>query len=287
MTPLRERMVQDMRIRNYSPLTVSAYVQCAAAFAKHFGKSPERLGPKHIRAYQQYLVEERKISWSRFNQTVCALRFLYRVTLDRDWMINHLPHPRQSRKLPIVLSFEELSAFFTAVKNLKHRTVLQTMYGAGLRISEALNLRINDIDSKRGVLRISQAKGKKDRYAPLSTTVLDVLKVYWKVYRPTSWLFPGKATDRPMTSRTIQNLCRPAAEKAGLSKPVTTHTMRHCFATHLLEDGTDLRTIQHLLGHRGMSTTAIYLHVAGSTLASARRCLDLLGTVVKPPSAES
>jgi integrase/recombinase XerD len=286
MTTLRERMIQDMRIRNYSPHTVDAYVRCAAAFAKHFGKSPEYLGPKHVRCYQRYLVEERKIAWSRFNQTVCALRFLYRVTLDRDWMINHLPHPRGSRKLPVVLSLEELSAFLAAVKNLKHRTVLQTMYGAGLRISEALNLRIDDIDSQRGVLRISQAKGKKDRYAPLSPTVLDVLRAYWKAYRPTSWLFPGRSPDHSMTSRTIQSVCKCAADKAGLSKPVTPHTMRHCFATHLLEAGTDLRTIQHLLGHRGMGTTAVYLHIAGSTVESARRSLDLLGTVVQP-STES
>ncbi len=285
MTELRERMIQDMGIRNYSPHTVSAYVHCAAAFAKYHGKSPELLGPKHVRAYQRYLVEEKKIAWSRFNQTVCALRFLYRVTLDRDWMINHLPHPRRSRTLPVVLSVEELSAFFAAIKNIKHHTILQAMYGAGLRISEVLNLGVDDIDSQRRVLRISQAKGKKDRYALLSITVLDVLRAYWKAYRPTSWLFPGRSPDHPMRARTIQSICRRAAETAGLSKPVTPHTMRHCFATHLLEAGTDLRTIQHLLGHRGMSTTAIYLHVAGSTLESARRSVDLLGTLVKPPTS--
>ena len=284
MTTLRERMIQDMEIRNYSPHTISAYVQCVAAFAKHFGRSPEHLAPKHIRAYQRYLVEERKVSWARFNQSVCAMRFLYRVTLDRDWMIKHLPHPRTSRKLPIILSVEELSAFFAAVKNLKHRTILQTMYGAGLRISEALSLCIGDIDSQRGVLRIAQGKGKKDRYAPLSAAVLDVLRTYWRVYRPSSWLFPGRSPDRPLTPRAIQKPCRQAAEKAFLSKPVTTHTMRHCFATHLLEDGTDLRTIQHLLGHRGMSTTAVYLHVAGNTLESARRSVDMLGTIIKSPA---
>jgi site-specific recombinase XerD len=184
------------------------------------------------------------------------------------------------------LSREEVQTFLAAVKNLKHRTALQTMYGAGLRISETLALRLDDIDSERGVLRVSQGKGNKDRYAPLSVTLLELLRTYWKHYRPTSWLFPGRMSDRPITARSIQSICRLASKKAGLSKLVTTHTMRHCFATHLLEAGVDLRTIQHLLGHRNMSTTAVYLHVARPAIESSGTSFDLLAAVDKP-SAQS
>lgn len=278
MTPLRQRMLEDLRIRNYSPRTIGAYVQCISAFARHFGKSPERLRPEHIRDYQRYLVEERKVSWSRFIQVVCALRFFYRITLGRDWMINHIPHPKRQQTLPVVLSHEEVLMFLAAVKNLKHRTALQTMYGAGLRISEALGLRVDDIDSQRGVIRVSQGKGNKDRYAPLSTTLLEHLRIYWRHYQPTSWLFPGKKPGRPITDKAIQSICRPASKKAGISKPVTAHTLRHCFATHLLEAGVDLRTIQHLLGHKRLSTTGVYLHVARPAVGSSGTPFDLLAT---------
>jgi len=282
MTPLRQRMIEDLRIRNYSPGTIDAYVRSTAAFAKHFGKSPERLRPEHVRDYQRYLVDEKKVSWSLFNQVVCALRFFYQVTLSRDWMIKHIPHPRRPQTLPVVLSPEEVLAFLAAVKCMKHRTVLQTMYGAGLRISETLALRLDDIDSQRGVLRVSQGKGNKDRYAPLSATMLELLRIYWKHYRPTSWLFPGRVSDRPITARSIQSICRPASNRAGISKPVTTHTMRHCFATHLLEASVDLRTIQHLLGHRKMSTTAVYLHVAKPVIESSGTPFDLLAAATIP-----
>jgi len=263
MTPLRQRMIADLRIRNYSPRTVERYTQCVAAFARHFGRSPAELGPEQIRSYQSFLVETKRASWTVFNQTVCALRFLYGTTLKRPGTIEHIPFPRQPRRLPVVLSRDELARFFGAISNCKHRTVLMTMYAAGLRLMEALQLRVADVESTRPCLRVAQGKGQKDRYTLLPPTLLEQLRSYWKVTRSSStWLFPGARPGQPLTPTTIQRLCGPAARQARLAKRVTTHTMRHCFATHLLEAGTDLRTIQQLLGHRSLQTTAVYLHVA-------------------------
>jgi site-specific recombinase XerD len=263
MTPLRQRMIADLRIRNYSPRTIDCYTQCVAAFARHFGQSPAVLGPEQIRAYQTYLVETKGVSWSAFNQAVCALRFCYGTTLRRPEVITHIPFPRQPKRLPVVLSRTELTRFFAAIPNVKHRTVLMTMYAAGLRLVEALHLRVTDVDSARPCLRIAQGKGQQDRYTLLPPTLLHQLRTYWTATRPASpWLFPGQTTTRPLTPTGIQRQCGPAARRAGVPKRVTTHTMRHCFATHLLEAGTDLRTIQQLLGHRSLQTTAVYLHVA-------------------------
>ncbi len=284
MSALRQRMIEDLRIRNYSPRTVDICIRAVARFAGHFGKSPDRLGTEQIRAYQVFLVETRKASWAIFNQTVCALRFLYNVTLDREEFVNHIPYARPERKLPVVLSLSEIGRFFKAISNLKHRTVLMAMYGAGLRISEALQLQLTDIDSERMVLRIRQGKGRKDRYAPLSQTLLFALRTYWKVNRPEKWLFPGAKPDHPLHPTAIQKACKWARQEARLSKSVTTHTMRHCFATHHLEAGTDLRTIQHALGHRSLNTTAFYLHVATETRdRSPRGPVDLLAAAVASP----
>ncbi len=285
MTSLRQRMIQDLRIRNYSPRTIDTYIRAVAKFAEHFGKSPHVLGAEHIREYQIYLVEEKKASWSLFNQAVCALRFFYNVTLGRKEMIEHIPFSKKERKLPVVLSAGELGRLFQAVPNLKHRTVLMTMYGTGLRISEAVNLRVQDIDSERMVLRVCQGKGHKDRYAPLSRTLLEALRRYWAVYRPRYYLFPGSPPDRPLGVSGVQRSCKRYRESAGLTKPVTTHTMRHCFATHSLEAGTDLRTIQHILGHGSLSTTAVYLHVATQAERQAQGATDLLGSVLQSQSA--
>ncbi len=276
MTKLRQRMIDDLRIRNYSPRTVDVYTRQVASFAKHFGKSPERLGVEHIREYQTFLVETKSASWTRFNQTVCALRFLYRVTLHRPELIEHIPFPKQQKRLPVVLSRQELATFFGAVANLKHRTILMTMYAAGLRISEVLGLQVSDVDSDRMVIRVQQGKGKKDRYAILAPTLLCQLREYWRISKPQSWLFPGKIPERPLSPSSVQRMSRKAATRAGLAKPVTTHTMRHCFATHLLEAGTNLRTIQLLLGHANLGTTAVYLHVATNALQSSECACDLL-----------
>jgi site-specific recombinase XerD len=280
-------MIQDLRIRNYSPKTIDTYICQVARFAKHFDKSPHLLGTEEIREYQVFLVERKKASWAIFNQTVCALRFLYQVTLRRKEVVEHIPYPRPERKLPVVLSPKELGRLFGAVGNLKHRTVLETMYAAGLRISEAVNLRLVDVDSDRMVLRIRQGKGRKDRYAPLSPTLLESLRAYWTAYRPKEWLFPGASEDRPLTTTTVQKACSRARRKAHLSKPVTTHSMRHAFATHNLEAGTDLRTIQHILGHSSLNTTAFYLHVVTGKRGSSagEDPTDLLRTTLQTQAA--
>ena len=281
MTKLRQRMIEDLHIRNYSPRTVEIYTRCVAEFAKHFNRSPDQLGIEHIREYQTYLAETKKASWTKYNQTVCALRFLYSITLSRPQLIEHIPFPRQEKKLPVVLSKQELERFFNAVGYLKHRTILMTMYAAGLRISEALALRVSDIDADRMTIFVRQGKGKRDRYTILSQTLLCQLREYWKISKPKSWLFPGSTLDRPLSPCSVQRASGQARLKARINKPVKTHTMRHCFATHLLEAGTDLRTIQLLLGHAGLATTTVYLHVATAALQSTKRTPDLLDIIAE------
>src|SRR6266545_3775051 len=281
MTPLRLRMIEDLKIRNYSPRTIEAYIQQVAAFAKFFHKSPEFLEPPHIRQYQVHLIEERHASWAIFNQTVCALRFLYRTTLQKDWDIKHLPFAKKPKKLPVILSVQEVGGVIAGVENLKYRTAHETMYGAGLRVSESVNLKITDIDSQRMMLRIEQGKGLKDRYVPLSPTLLGKLREYWKNYRPPLWLFPGQPIHKPMSVTNAQKAIALARKKVGILKPVTCHTLRHCFATHLLEAGVNLRTIQLLLGHRSLNTTAIYLHVATQALQLNGLSTDLLQVIEK------
>ena len=269
-------MIDDLRVRNYAPGTIDLYVRSVASFAQHFGKSPDKLGPEHIREYQTFLVNTRKASWSIFNQAVCALRFFYKFTLGKSWMIEHIPFPKQEKRLPVVLSQEELATFFQAVLNLKHRTVLMTMYGSGVRIAEALALHLDDIDSRRMLIRVRQGKGRRDRYTILTATLLARLREYWKGSRPRPWLFPGRTPEQPLTQNAMHRAVRRVRKKAGLKKPLTTHTMRHCFATHLLEAGVDLRTIQVLLGHRSLNTSALYLHVAAGALRSDGKPIDLL-----------
>ena len=206
MSELRQRYIQDLRLRNYSPRTVETYVHCVSLFARYFNRSPEELGPEHIRTYQLYLVEEKKCSWSRINQTVCALRFLYRNTLAKDWAITHIPFPRKVKKLPVVLSRDEAAQFLAAIKSLKYRTILSLCYGAGLRISEVLNLHVADIDSSRMMIRIRQAKGNKDRYVMLSPRLLDLLRLYWKAERPATWLFPRPGNNQPLGPSVVQKV---------------------------------------------------------------------------------
>lgn len=279
MTELRQRYLQDLRLRNYAPKTLQAYVECVSLFARYFKRSPEELGPEHIREYQRFLVEEKKCSWSRFNQTVCALRFLYRNTLGRDWAISHIPFPRKQKKLPVVLSRDEAAVFLAAIRRLKYRTILSLCYGAGLRISEALHLHVSDIDSKRMLIRVRQAKGHKDRYVMLSPKMLELLREYWKADRPTSWLFPGRGKDRPLDATSLQHACQRARSDSGITKPVTPHTLRHSFATHLLEAGANIRTIQLLLGHNSLQTTAVYTHVSQTTVGETVSPFDLLPTL--------
>ena len=276
MTALRRRMIEDMTLRNLAPHTIQVYVERVATFARYFNVSPQRLGPEQIRAYLLYLVQERHVSWSYFNQARCALQFLYRVTLGKDWVVEAVACPKQQKKLPIVLSLDELVQFFKAVTNLKHRAILMTTYAAGLRLSEVCHLRVDDIDSQRMVIRIRQAKGHKDRYVMLSPRLLAILRQYWKAVRPRHYLFPGADPDRPINPRTVQEACKAALLASGLKKKVSVHTLRHSFATHLLEAGTDLRTIQILLGHQNLSTTARYLHVSTAALKATHSPLDAL-----------
>ena len=275
MTALRTRMLEDLRIRNYAAKTQRVYVQSVAGFARHFGRSPDVLGQEEIRAYLIHLREERKVSWSRFNQVVSALRFLYRYTLGREEMVPHLPYPRGERRLPRVLSVEEARRFLGSIANLKHRAALTTAYAAGLRVSEVVGLRVGDVDSQRMVIHVRQGKGRKDRMVMLSTQLLALLRVYVRAVRPGEWLFPGAVPARPLTVRSLQQACAKAARVSGLQKPVSVHTLRHSFATHLLEAGTDLRAIQTLLGHGSVRTTQRYTHVSTLRLQSIRSPLDL------------
>ena len=276
MTPLRQRMIEDLQVRNYSPRTVECYVYHVACFAKHFGRSPEQLGPEEVHRYQVYLVNEKRASWCSFNQAVCALRFLYRTTLPRSWPVSMIPFGKRPKKLPTVLGPDEVLKLLTCAKPLKQRMLLTALYAAGLRLLEGTQLRLTDIDSSRMLLRVACGKGAKERVVPLSPRLLRELREYWLAYRPSTWLFPGAKPDQPLNSATVQKACTRAAKEAGLTKRVTPHVLRHSYATGLLEAGVDLLTIQRLLGHRSFSTTLIYLHVRSAHLGSIKSPLDLL-----------
>lgn len=276
MTLLRKRYLEDLSLRNYAPKTQRLYVGCVSLYARYFRRSPELLGPEDIRAYQLYLVHEKQVSWSRFNQTVCALRFLYRVTLGKNWAIEHIPFPRKVTKLPVVLSPGEVARFLAVITNLKYRMLFTTIYAAGLRVSEALHLQVSDIDSERMMIRVRQAKGNKDRYVMLSPKLLSLVREYSTTIRPSTWLFPGRTLDRPIGAHTLQDACIRARRDAGLAKNVTAHTLRHSFATHLLERGANIRTVQLLLGHDSLRTTALYTHVSTTTVAATVSPLDSL-----------
>lgn len=275
---LRKRFIEDLRIRHYADRTIEIYVYCVAQFAKFFGRSPEDLGEDEIREYQRYLAEDKKASWAFFNQTVCALRFFYTKTLGKDWLVRHIPFPRKERRLPEVLSVDEVSRLLANVRALKQRTILETMYASGLRLNETLKLETSDIDAERMVVRVRQGKGRKDRYVTMTPTLLETLRAYYKASRPKGrLLFSNRTGDEPTHPTTVQRACVKAARSAGLNKRVTTHTLRHSFATNLLETGTDLRTIQVLLGHGSIHTTSIYLHIAvGAAQQSRREMTDLL-----------
>ena len=283
ISPLRRRMIEDMTIRNLSPATQRSYVHAVAKFARFFHRSPEKLDLEDVRAFQVHLVAG-GMSWPALNQTVCALRFLYGVTLSQADLPERIAHAREPQKLPVVLSAEEVMRFLEAVPSLKCRAALTTAYAAGLRASEVTSLKVADIDSSRMVIRIEQGKGGRDRYVMLSPQLLDILRAYWRMARPTHWLFPRHDGERPVHPTTLNAACRSACTAAGLGKRVTIHTLRHSFATHLLESGTDIRIIQALLGHRNVNTTARYAQVATSTIRGTPSPLDRLRLEMTPPS---
>lgn len=284
MTPLRQRFIDDMQLRGLAPTTQRSYLHYVSGFANFYNTSPEKLDLEAVRQYELYLLQERKLSPETINTFVSAVQFLFLTTLEMPWGKACFPRVRRPDKLPVVLSPEEVSRFFEHVGCLKNRAALMLCYGAGLRISEAVAVKVSDIDSSRGVIRIVQGKGKKDRYVMLSPRLLAVLRAYWRAARPADYLFPTWRQGRHMTSAALSVACRNAATNSGIPKHITAHTLRHSFATHLLENGTDTRVIQVLLGHSRIETTARYTRVAAHVVAGTPSPLDAL---VRPPKRKT
>jgi integrase/recombinase XerD len=282
MSPLRRRMIEDMTIRNLSPATQRSYLHAVSRFSQYFGRSPDRLRLEDVRAYQVHLASK-GVAWGSLNQVVCALRFFYGVTLGQETIPERIVYARAPRKLPTVLGGDEIVRFLESVSSLKARVALTTAYAAGLRVSEVVVLKVSDIDSGRMVMRIEHGKGGKERYAMLSAPLLGILRSYWRLARPPSYLFPGRAPDKPIEPTVLHAACRSAAAAAGLDKRVSVHVLRHSFATHLLESGVDIRIIQVLLGHENLSTTARYTRVSTQVIGKTASPLDRLTLSVTPP----
>ncbi|MCI0589403.1 MAG: site-specific integrase [Planctomycetes bacterium] len=276
MGRFRDLMDRDLQIRGYSPGTREVYLRCVERFVRHYMRPPDELTLEDINRYQLYLVRDLKVSWGTFNQTVYALRFFYRVTLKKDWDVRHIPHQKPAHRLPEILSPGEVAALFRAVRNIKHRAILMTMYAGGLRVSEITRLRVRDIDSRRMVIRIDQSKRRRDRYVMLSPHLLSVLREYWRAVRPRDVLFPTRRGNGPMTRDAVHDAFAKARRKAGITKRVSPHSLRHAYATHLLEGGANLRVIQMLLGHKSLRTTEVYTHVARNYLHDTPSPLDRL-----------
>lgn len=274
MTSLRQRFIDDLRLRNYARRTIDTYVGRVAAFAKHFGRSPELLGPEEVRVFQLHLLE-RRLSWSSFNQAVCALRFLYGTTLGRPEQLPMIPFGKKPKTLPSVLSPDEVLRLLEAAAG-RDRVLLQVAYGCGLRLNELLHLRVSDIDSGRMVMHVRQGKGAKDRLVPLSVCLLQNLRAYWWQHRPRTWLFPGQRSDQTMSGGNVQRRFARLVKRVGLTKRCSLHTLRHSYATHLLEAGVDVLTLKTLLGHSTLQTTARYLHLSTERLQQTPSLLDLL-----------
>jgi integrase/recombinase XerD len=276
MTPLRKRFIEDMQLRGLAPTTQRSYVHYVAEFARFYGISPEKLDLEAVRQYELYLVQEKKLSPQSINTFVSAVQFLYLETLEMPWGKNCFPRLKCPEKQPVVLSPEELALFFRHVPSLKYRAALMTCYGAGLRISEAVALKVSDIDSKRMLIRVQSGKGRKDRYVTLGSRLLKILRMYYRSACPKNWLFPSWHDCQHLSSSSLAQACRDAWQESKLSKHVTAHTLRHCFATHLLENGTDIRVIQVLLGHKRINTTARYTAVSPRSIGQTASPLDQL-----------
>lgn len=276
MGQFRDRMQRDLQIRGFSLSTQRCYLARMKALVRFFRRPPDQLTLDDIHTYQQHLTRDQKVCWASFNQSVCAIRFFYGVTLDKDWDIQRIPYQKTGRRLPVVLSCEEVTKLLQAVHNLKHRTMLMTAYAAGLRVSEVTHLHVSDIDGQRMTLRVEQGKGRQDRYVMLSHKLLVVLREYWRSYRTRHWLFEGQKPQKPLSRSAVQKVFKKAKLKAGISKKVSVHGLRHSFATHLLESGVNIRKIQLLLGHRSLQSTQVYTHVARDYLEDTPSPLDIL-----------
>ena len=275
MTPLRQRYIDDLRLRNYAARTIETYVGRIAAFAKHFGRSPDLLGPEEVRTFQLHLLE-RQVSWSSFNQAVCALRFLYGTTLGRPEQLPMIPYGKRPKTLPSVLAPQEVLRLIAGAQTPRDRIFLQVAYGCGLRLSELIHLQVTDIDSARMVIHVRHGKGAKDRLVPLAPRLLEELRAYWRLYRPRTWLFPGDKPGQPISGSNMQRRFGQLVQRVGLTKHCSLHTLRHSYATHLLEAGVDLLTLKTLLGHKTLETTTRYLHVSTQRLQQTPSLLDLL-----------
>lgn len=271
-----DKMKQDLEIRGYSPCTVTAYLGHMKRFVKFHMKSPTLLTLQDITSYQVFLVYTRKASFSNFNQCVCAIKYFYKYILPREWRVDHIPYRKQVKRLPSVMSKEDVFRLIESAANIKYRAIIQTLYSSGLRVAELIQLKINDIDSKRMVIRVDQGKGQKDRYVMLSSTLLKTLREYWRSLpvKPKCFLFAGADVNNPFSKRSVQRIVKDTALRAGLKKTVSPHTLRHSFATHLLEDGVNIRIIQKLLGHNSLRATALYTHVAENYINQTKSPLD-------------
>lgn len=286
MGELRERMEADLRLRRRSENTRLAYLRCVRDFAAYHRRSPAEMGEPEVRAFLTHLVEERHVRPSTQGVYAAALRFLYAVTLRRPEVSDLIPRPRIVPALPEILSQEEVERLIGAVRSAKHRAILMTSYGAGLRVSEVATLRVSDIDSERMMIRLRDAKGGRDRYVLLSERLLAVLRTYWRQARPPGeYLFQGTKPGESISRKALWHMVRRAAERAGIHKGISPHSLRHSFATHLLEAGVDLRTIQHLLGHRSISSTVRYTLVSRKVMDRVKSPLDSLAGLFDSPAS--
>ena len=294
MTPLRRRMLEELQRRNYASETIRGYILSVKQFAEYFGKSPTKMGAEEIRRFQLYLLREKKLAATTVEMRMSALRFLYKKTLKRrDLAYDDLIFPKTPRKLPLVLNQEEVKRLIEAAPNLLYRTLLMLLYGTGLRRAEASLLKVSDIDSERRVIHVRQGKGSRDRDVPLTAKLLEALRQYWRWKKPKVYLFPStpghRGVEQPISGETVWYACHQAAVKAGIEKRIGPHTLRHSFATHLLEAGADLRTIQVLLGHQKLKDTIVYLHLSQRHLHAAVNPLDQIEIRAygeKPPTED-
>lgn len=276
MSQLRQQMIRDMQLKRFSPRTQASYLYAVTALARYYKQSPDKIDDKQIQDYLLFLMNERKLSWSTCDLQASGIEFFRRVTMNRPGSRFSLPRRQQAQRLPEVLSTREVENVLGCVKNLKHRVMLMTTYDGGLRLNEVLHLKVTDVDGQRMMIRVEQGKGNKDRYTVLSKRLLEELRVYWKIYRPTAWLFPGRDPNKPLHETSLQKVFQAALKKAGIRKPASVHTLRHCFATHLLEANVDVRRIQNLMGHKHIQTTMRYMQVTQKHVGSTPGPLDLL-----------